>query len=69
VGRYANEPEDASDEHLKIACEILKIAKESVTFQGTLTDETIQKGRSLMEEYGLAVNSFDDVVDKIRSAA
>jgi HD-like signal output (HDOD) protein len=69
VVRYANEPEDASDEALKIASEILKVAKESVTFQGTLTDATILKGRNLMEEYGLSVNSFNGVVDKIRAAA
>jgi HD-like signal output (HDOD) protein len=69
VIRYANEPEDAADEDLKIASTILKVAKESVTLQGTLTEESIQKGRAFMEEYGLSVNSFNGVVDKIRAAA
>jgi HD-like signal output (HDOD) protein len=69
VIRHANEPEDASDEELQIASKILKVAKESISLQGTLTDETIQQGRALMNEYGLKVESFNEVVDKIHSAA
>lgn len=69
VVRYASEPEDAADEGLRKASEILKIAKESVTVQGTLTQESIEKGRALMEEYGFRVNSFDEVVEKIKAAA
>jgi hypothetical protein len=40
-----------------------------VTVQGTLTQESIEKGRALMEEYGFRVNSFDEVVEKIKAAA
>jgi len=69
VIRHANEPEDASDEELQVAAQILKVAKESISLQGTLTDETIFNGQELMDEYGLNVDSFNEVIDKIRSAA
>lgn len=69
VIRHANEPEDASDEELQIAAKILKVAKESISLHGTLTDETVQSGQELMNEYGLKVEAFNEVVDKIRSAA
>jgi HD-like signal output (HDOD) protein len=67
--RYADEPEDASDEALKIASKILKIAKESISANGTLTNESIQIGKDLMDEYGLEVNVYDEVIEKIRLAA
>jgi HD-like signal output (HDOD) protein len=67
--RHANEPEDASDEVLQIASKILKIAKESISMSGKLTDESIQIGRDLMDEYGLAANVYDEVIEKLRSAA
>jgi HD-like signal output (HDOD) protein len=69
VIRYANEPEDASDEELQIASKILKIAKESISLHGEFTDETILCGQNLMNEYGMQQEAFNQVIEKIRSAA
>lgn len=66
VIRYANEPEDASDEVLKTASKILKIAKESVGLHGKITNESINVGCRLSEEYGFKVSAFNEVIDSIK---
>lgn len=62
VIRYANEPEDASDEVLKTGSKILKIAKESVGLHGKITDDSIHVGRYLSQEYGFKVEVFNEVI-------
>lgn len=69
VIRHANEPEDSSDEELKIASQILKVAKESISLDGKITDDTLVIGHALMNEYEMKTENFDEVIEKIRSVA
>jgi HD-like signal output (HDOD) protein len=67
--RFANEPEDASDPETQEMAKFLKVAKEAIALDGTMTAETLQNARELIEEYGMNQNIFDETVEKIRSAA
>lgn len=67
--RFANEPEDASDPETQEMAKFLKVAKEAITLEGTITDATLQNARELIEEYEMDQNLFDETVDKILSAA
>lgn len=67
--RFANEPEDASDPETQEMAKFLKVAKEAITLDGTITDETLKNAHSLLEEYGMEQNIFDETVDRILSAA
>jgi HD-like signal output (HDOD) protein len=67
--RFANEPEDASDPETQEMAKFLKVAKEAINLDGTITDVTLKNARELIEEYGMNQNLFDEAVDKIRSAA
>jgi HD-like signal output (HDOD) protein len=67
--RYANEPEDASDPETQEMAKFLKVAKEAITLEGTMTDATLKNARELIEEYGMNQNIFDETVEKILSVA
>lgn len=67
--RFANEPEDASDPETQEMAKFLKVAKEAITLEGTITDITLKNARELIEEYGMNQNLFDETVEKILSAA
>lgn len=69
VIRYANEPEDAADEELQTASKILKVCKEAVSSHGTITDETLARANELLEELELDAAAFNEIAEKIRSAA
>lgn len=67
--RFANEPEDASDPETQEMAKFLKVAKEAITLDGSITDETLKKAHALLEEYEMEQNLFDETVDRILSAA
>ncbi len=67
--RYANEPEDASDPETQEMAKFLKVAKEAITLEGTMTETTLKNARELVEEYGMNPNLFNETVEKILSAA
>lgn len=67
--RFANEPEDASDPETQEMAKFLKVAKEAITLEGTMTEATLKNARELIEEYGMNQNLFDETVEKILSAA
>ena len=67
--RYANEPEDASDPKTQEMAKFLKVAKEAISLEGTMTAATLKNARELIEEYGMNQNLFDETVEKILSAA
>lgn len=66
--RFANEPEDASDPETQEMAKFLKVAKETITLEGTITDATLKNARELIEEYGMNQNLFDETVEKILAA-
>ena len=67
--RYSNEPEDAGDIETQEMAKFLKVAKEAIALDGTMTDETLKNARELIEEYGMEQNFFDETVEKIQAAA
>lgn len=67
--RFANEPEDASDPETQEMAKFLKVAKEAITLNGTITETTLKNARELIEEYGMNQNVFDETVAKILSVA
>ncbi|MDD2265659.1 HDOD domain-containing protein [Sulfuricurvum sp.] len=67
--RFANEPEDASDPETQEMAKFLKVAKEAINLDGTITDSTLKNARELIEEYGMNQNLFDEAVEKILAAA
>lgn len=69
VIRHANDPSDASDEELKIAAKLLQIANASITLDGRITDESLDAGRALMNQYKMKTEVFDTVIEKIRNAS
>lgn len=66
--RFANEPEDASDPETQEMAKFLKVAKEAISLDGTMTEATLKNARELIEEYGMNQNIFDETVEKILAA-
>lgn len=66
--RFANEPEDASDPEIQEMAKFLKVAKEAIAFDGTMTETSLKNARELIEEYGMNQNLFDETVEKILAA-
>lgn len=66
--RFANEPEDASDPELQEMAKFLKVAKEAITLEGNITEETLRHARELIEEYEMNQSLFDETVEKILAA-
>ncbi|MDD2830167.1 MAG: HDOD domain-containing protein [Sulfuricurvum sp.] len=66
--RFANEPEDASDPETQEMAKFLKVAKEAISLDGTMTEATLKNARELIEEYGMNQNLFDETVEKILAA-
>lgn len=69
VIRHANNPSDASDEELQIAAKLLQIANASITLDGKITDESLDAGRALINQYKIKTEVFDTVIEKIRNAS
>lgn len=69
VIRHANNPTDAADEELQIAAKLLQIANASITLDGQITDESLNGGRALMNQYKMKTEVFDTLIEKIRLAS
>lgn len=69
VIRHANDPIDASDEELQVAAKLLQIANASITLDGQITDESLSKGRALINQYKMKTEIFDTLIEKIRLAS
>lgn len=67
--RFADEPEDASDDEIREMAKFLKVAKEAITIDGKITDATLKNARVLIEEYGMNQDHFDSAVEKVMMAA
>lgn len=67
--RYADDPEDALDEDTKNLAKYLKVVKSVVNFNGEITEETLKAANSLIEEFQLNKDAFDQAVKRVQEAA
>jgi HD-like signal output (HDOD) protein len=67
--RYANDPKDALDEDTMAMAKFLKVAKESLTIDGNITEDTLSKARELLKEYELDEEPFNNTVKALMEVA
>jgi HD-like signal output (HDOD) protein len=67
--RYADDPEDALDDETKNLAKYLKVAKSVVTFNGEITEESKKRAATLIEEYELNFDTFEEALGKVQAAA
>ena len=60
--KFAYTPENADDE-LKKAAQSLHVACTAITLEGTITEQTVEDARKLVDQYGLDIDSFDKAVE------
>ncbi len=59
-------PQDASNEENKKAAAILQVVRTTISLNGTVSDENVEKAKALIEEYGLDMESYDNALEGIK---
>lgn len=67
--RNINHPDDAKDPKIAHMAKFLKIAKETIDVDGTITETSLQKAYALLEKYELGKTHFDKVVKELMEPA
>jgi HD-like signal output (HDOD) protein len=64
--RHCVDPQNAPDE-MKKAVQSLQVARIAVPISGVMTQESIAEARTLVEQYGLDMESFDQAIENVLS--
>ena len=59
-------PKDASSDDNKKAAAILQVVRTTISLNGTINDENVEKAKALIEEYGLDMESYDNALEGIK---
>ena len=65
IGKCAA-PEEASSEDNKKAAAILQVVRTTVSLNGSVNDENVQKAKALIEEYGLDMPSYENALEGLK---
>ena len=59
-------PQDASTDENKKAAAILQVVRTTIALNGSIPDANIQKAKTLIEEYGLDLESYENALEGIK---
>ena len=65
IGKCAS-PKDAANEENQKAAAILQVVRTTISLNGTVSDENVEKAKELIEEYGLDMESYEKALEGIK---
>ena len=64
--KNSTSPNDASSDENKRAAAILQAVRTTIAYNGTITDERIEKAKAIIEEHGLNLESYETALESVR---